>query len=52
MSLEDQRALWCSTVHATVLEDDDKNKSLITNIRNENNTFDKQQNVHSVNNSE
>ena len=54
MSLEDHRALWCSTVHATVLEDDDKNKSLITNIRNENttHTFDKQQNVHSANNSE
>ena len=29
-----------------------KNKSLITNIHNENNTFDKQQNVRSVNNSE
>ena len=24
MSLEDHRVLWCSTVHAPVLEDDDK----------------------------
>ena len=52
MSLEDHRVFWCSTVHVPVLEDDDKRTNLITNIRNEKNTFDKQQNVHSANNSE
>ena len=32
MSLEDHRALWCSTVHAPVLEDDDKRTNLSSQI--------------------
>jgi len=50
MSLDDHRRLWCSTVHATVLEDD--KEQISSQIFAMKNTFDKQQNVHSVNNSE